>query len=206
MIKEHINKWAKKPPSVAAFSEVKNISIITMISVNSERDFIAAYDEFFPKIYNFILRTVALPEVAEDLTSNAFTDALKYIKTKNVEIKNFSAWMYKIATNELLKYLNSKRKKATLSIDDEKIQLGNYLVDERSDKSESFAQYWTVKQALKKLKPEEAVIVEMHFFEDKKYEEMAEILDLKETTIRTRVHRILKKLEKIIASGDRVKL
>ena len=176
-----------------------------MISVTSEREFIALYDEFFPKIYNFILRTVSLPEVAEDLTSNAFADALRYIKTKDVEIKNFSAWMYKIATNEVLKYLNSKRKKPTLSIDDEKKQLGNYLVDERSDKTERFAQYWTVKQALKKLKPEEAVIVEMHFFEDKKYDEMAEILNLKETTIRTRVHRILKKLEKIIASGDRVK-
>jgi RNA polymerase sigma-70 factor (ECF subfamily) len=177
-----------------------------MISVTSEREFIALYDEFFPKIYNFVLRTVVSPEVAEDLTANAFTDALKYIKTKNVEIKNFSAWIYKIATNEVLKYLNSKRKKATLSIDDEQKQLAHYLVDERSDKTERFTTYWTIKQALKKLKPEEAVIVEMHFFEDKKYDEMAEILGLKETTIRTRVHRILKKLEKIITMGDRIKV
>jgi RNA polymerase sigma-70 factor (ECF subfamily) len=191
MAKAHINKY-------------KIFSIIIMISVASEREFIALYDEFFPKIYNFILRTVAFPEVAEDLTSNVFTSALKYIKTKDVEIKNFSAWMYKIATNEVLKYLNSKRKKATLSLDDERKQLGNYLVDERSDKTERFARYWTVKQALKKLKPEEAVIVEMHFFEDKKYDEMAGILNMKEATIRTRVHRILKKLEKIIAAGDRV--
>jgi len=176
-----------------------------MISVKNENEFIALYDDYFPKIYNFIMRTVSSPEAAEDLTSDTFINELEYIKTKNVEIKNFSAWIYKIATNEVLKYLNSKRKKSTLSMDDEAAKLDKYLVDERSDKTEEFTKYWTVKQALEKLKPEEAVIVEMHFFEDKKYEEMAEILKLKETTIRTRVHRILKKLEKIIALDNRIK-
>ena len=177
-----------------------------MVSIKNEKDFIAVYDEFFQKIYSFILRSVTQPEAAEDLTANAFTNALKYIKTKNVEIKNFSAWIYKIATNEVLKYLNNRRKKSTLSIDDETKHLGNYLVDERSHNTEKYVQYWTVKQALTKLKPKDAMIVEMHFFENKKYEEMSEILNLKESTIRTRVHRILKKLEKIVSLDHRTNL
>jgi RNA polymerase sigma-70 factor (ECF subfamily) len=172
-----------------------------MISVKSEQDFLAVYEEFFPKIYSFVLRTVAHPEAAEDLTSNAFADAFRYIKTKDVEIKNFSAWMYKIATNEVLKYLNNKRRKYTVSIDDERVCLDSYLVDEDADKTEEFTRYWTVKQALEKLKPEEAIIVELYFFESKKYEELAEILNVSETAIRTRVHRILKKLKNIISFG-----
>jgi RNA polymerase sigma-70 factor (ECF subfamily) len=174
-----------------------------MISVKNEQDFLAVYEEFFPKIYSYILRSVGHPEAAEDLTSNAFTDAFKYIKTKDVEIKNFSAWMYKIATNEVLKYLNNKRRRYTVSIDDERASLDRYLVDEDADKTERFTRYWTVKQALKKLKAQEALVVELYFFEGKNYQEMAEILDISENALRTRVHRIVKKLEKIISLENR---
>ena len=62
------------------------------------------FDKYHIKLYNFFLRLTRNRETAEDLTSNTFFKALDYIKKKNPKIKNFSAWIYKIATNELLKH------------------------------------------------------------------------------------------------------
>jgi RNA polymerase sigma-70 factor (ECF subfamily) len=168
---------------------------IIMQSVGNEQEFMLVYDEYFNKIYNFVLRSVLHRETAEDLTGTIIINALSYIKTKKTVINNFSAWIYKIATNELISYHNKKRGKKILSINDDLLNLEELVADPKSPDAQALTDFFTVKQAMEKLSAAEAVIIDMHFFEGKSYEEMASILNQKEPTIRSKVHRILKKLQ-----------
>ena len=166
-----------------------------MITVKNEKEFIEQYDKFYDKIFNFILRSVLSREKAEDLTANTFLKALRYIKTKNKEIKKFSAWMYRIATNMLIDSHKQYKKNKKVSIDDENNKLNNLSKSYNGNSIEKYADFCLVRDALKELNPEERMIIELLYYENKNYSEISKILKIKETTLRSKIHRTLKKLK-----------
>lgn len=170
---------------------------VKKFTVTSVQDFLDLYDVFFPKIYNFIFRDVWHVETAEDITATVFEKALSFIKRHNIVIENFQAWIYKIATNELFSHLRKKGRKKTLSINDESLNLENLLPDERQDPSK-YADFMDLKRAIGILKPKDALLVELHYFEKRDYAELEEILGERQVTLRSRIHRILQKLEVLL--------
>lgn len=170
-----------------------------MIYVNSneeEKDFLKLYKKYHSKIYNYIIRKLFNKEAAEDLTSQTFLKALDNINKYNPEIKNFNAWIYKIATNEFLlyhKYIGSKK---NISIEDNENILSDLLHNE--NKIDKYLDFITVKKAIENLKPLEKNVIELYYFENLDYSEISEILNIKENSLRSIVHRTLKKLEKLM--------
>jgi RNA polymerase sigma-70 factor, ECF subfamily len=164
----------------------------------NEKDFIELYKKYFPKIYNYIYRKFFNKEIAEDLTSNTFFKALDFIKKNNPEIKNFNAWLYKIATNEINMHLRYMKDKKNLSIDDNESSL--IISSENSNEGalNKFIDFMALKNALVKLNVKEQNIIEMHFFENLDYREISEILDIRESSLRSIIHRALKKIENLI--------
>ena len=51
---------------------------------------------------------------------------------------------------------------------------------------------------MQKLKPLEIIMIDMHFFENKNYSEMSKVLKIKENTLRSKMHRILQKMNKLL--------
>jgi len=168
------------------------------ISVKNLNDFMTHYETFYGKIFNYIFRNVRNKETAEDLTSGTFLKALNFIKTKNTVIENFSAWIYKIATNELYTRHKKYGSKNIVSIDKEGMSLLDFLADKRSNFADKYNDFITIKEAMKQLPNDDMIILELHFFERQVYAELSEILDMKESTIRSKVHRAVKKLKAII--------
>ncbi len=157
--------------------------------------FTTLYEQYYDKIFNYIFRQVYQRERAEDLTSSTFMKALRYLKNNKREIENFNAWIYRIATNEVLKDHRKRRGKTAVSLDDEMLQLGEMVQDQRHDLQKTISAQIDIRQALEKLEAKDALLVELYFFENKKYSEIAAILQVKETTLRSRLHRVLKKLK-----------
>ncbi|HZZ99560.1 MAG TPA: sigma factor, partial [Candidatus Paceibacterota bacterium] len=78
------------------------------------RAFAEIYDKYYPKIFGYLLKRTADVQVAQDLASETFFKALHKLwqfRWRNIP---FSAWLYKIATNELRQYY---RKSKNLSLD-----------------------------------------------------------------------------------------
>jgi RNA polymerase sigma-70 factor (ECF subfamily) len=171
-----------------------------MPSVSSVREFLEQYNSIFPKIYNYVYRGLLHAENAEDITATVFEKALKYIKTHDVTIENFQAWMYKIATNEINSHHKKKKGKTTVSIDEDEAAAEKYLRDVRHDPAQ-FAQFDEIQQAISRLKPDEASLVRLHYFEGHDYAELEEILEVKQVTLRSQIHRILKKLQRLLGEG-----
>jgi RNA polymerase sigma-70 factor (ECF subfamily) len=173
-----------------------------MPPVATVRDFMDQYSSYYPKIYNFFFRDCLHRETAEDLTATTFTKALQYLKAGGRPILNFNAWIYRIATNELYSHLNRRRRRQARIVEDADGSLIESVGDERQNRDD-FADFWAVRRALERLGREERVLIEMHFFEKLNYAEMAEALAIKEVTLRSKIHRTLKKLQGLMKEMDR---
>lgn len=80
--------------------------------------FIACYDEYFPKVYNYIRFRCGDASVTDDLTAAVFEKALAKFKSFSPERGSFGAWLFAIARNEVNAHLRSLGMHACLPIDD----------------------------------------------------------------------------------------
>lgn len=134
-------------------------------------------------------------ETAEDICSQTFLAAYEYIEKKNPDIKSFKNWIYKIATNEIYSHHRKKKNKTFCSMNDENLNLAEYIADNKNVSMENYADFLSLREVLKRLKKEDHLLIELFYFEKMKYTEISKIMKVKEVTLRSRISRILKKLE-----------
>jgi RNA polymerase sigma-70 factor, ECF subfamily len=160
--------------------------------VDDER-FLEIYDEYYDRIFGYILRGVHNRETAEDLTSETFFKALRRLKVAD-DVRSPKAWLYRIATNEILMHHRYYRKKVFVDCETEEFQSFLLLNGQTFAAADRETDVLALRQAMETLKPVERAAIEMRFFEAIDYGEMAEILGKKEVTLRSILHRSLKKL------------
>lgn len=150
------------------------------------------YDKYFDRIFRFIYRRTENEEVTADLTSQTFLKALKKLDKYSFKGVPFSAWLYRIADNEVKAFYRLSFKKRVLSLDGEEIKA--LAVEDSLPETQDFSK--PLLKALKKLKDLEVEVIELRFFEDKSFSEMAFILDKSEGSIKMKLYRALEKLKK----------
>lgn len=156
------------------------------------------YDTYFQAIFNYTLRRVASVAEAEDLTSQTFFKALNNLWKFRWTKGSFSAWLYRIATNEVT---NHYRKKKYGSLSDAHAQAipDDRRADSELDQAEqALAQhqmFLSLNQALQNLKPDEQTLIVLRYFEQKSFAEIGEILRKRPGSLTMRTHRALKKLK-----------
>lgn len=161
--------------------------------------FYKLYQLYFDKIYHFLLSRSGQVELAEDITSQTFLNAMEKIhqfKWRNV---SFGAWLYRIAINNLNSHFR-KHKRVILSEDENLIKLINHQQPATEPYTELDEQTRLKKlyQALKKLPDFEQNLITLQYFQHKSYKEIAEILNISVSTVGVKLHRCIKKIRKII--------
>ena len=168
---------------------------------NEPEAFSELYDLNYSKIFGYILRRVANIEIAQDITSETFFKSLKNIgkfKWRNI---SFSAWLYRIASNEIATYFRKNKYKPTSF---EKIVeptiLSNPLEDfiEAEEELKKQKDFLEIQQKISQLPNIYQEIIVLKFFEKKKIKEIAEILGKREGTVKSLLHRGLEKLRKLM--------
>jgi RNA polymerase sigma factor (sigma-70 family) len=81
-------------------------------------EFIALYDEFFPRVYNYVRYRCNDAALADDLTALAFERALKYLSDYQPQRAPFGAWMFAIVRNVVNNHLRSARQQAWTPLDE----------------------------------------------------------------------------------------
>jgi len=164
--------------------------------------FARLYDHYYPKIFGYVLRRTADIEVAQDITSETFFKALKKLwqfRWRNVP---FSAWLYKIATNEINQYFRKAEYKKSLSLEEWQEQglelMSSYDPEselmEAQEKIKQYRDFQDIQKKLARLPAKYQEVIALRFFEKKQIKEIAEILGKKEGTIKSLLHRALEKL------------
>lgn len=160
------------------------------------RLFSRIYDRYFNGIFHFIYRRTDDETIADDLTSQTFLKALQNLEKYEFRGLPVSAWLYRIATNEVYRHFNKKGRQYIFSIEEERVR--ELMAEVETDDLEE-----KIKLVLTTLKeaPSDVVeVLELRFFEDKNFKEIAYILNITESGAKMRTYRALEKLRNLIES------
>jgi RNA polymerase sigma-70 factor (ECF subfamily) len=164
----------------------------------SKADFTEIYSIFYNKILEFLLKKVTNKEIAEDLTEEVFEKIFKTIQDYQWQGISISAWIYRIARNHLIDYYRKQNKyKNDKSFDDVVNIVESNLPSLETELVQNEEDIFLFR-ALKELDEDEQYLIYYKFFEEMSNTQISQIMGQTETNIGTRLHRIRKKIEKII--------
>ncbi len=150
------------------------------------------YELYYERIFRFCVHRLFNKEIAEDVTSAVFLQVARGIRGfKGRSEQDFRNWLYAIAANQANAYIRktSRRKKLLAEA------AGSIKPARTGSLEKSFEPDWPrLYAAILKLKPKHQTIVTLRFFENFSYEQIAQILDVKEATLRVTLHRIINQL------------
>ena len=165
-------------------------------SKRDPRAFAELYETYFDRIYYFLLRQTGDEDLAGDLCSQTFVNVLHHLPKYEFRGYPFSAWLYKIATNEINKHYRKNKGKKVFSIEEVRVRelVERSEVSSSSDWDDEIIE--RLLAYLKDLPTEMLQVLELRFFEDKDFREIAFILDITESGAKMRTYRALDKLRK----------
>jgi RNA polymerase sigma factor (sigma-70 family) len=150
------------------------------------------------RLYWHVRRIVIDHDDANDVIQNVFIKVWKSLDGFRADSQLYT-WLYRIATNESITFLNAKKKRFAFSLDGVEHELSNHLTNDvyfSGDKIQMKLQ-----QAVLKLPTQQRLIFNMKYFDGLKYEEIAEILNLSVGGLKASYHHAVKKIEKYITGG-----
>ena len=160
------------------------------------RYFEILYRKYFPMINNFVYRRIYDEDLKNEIVSSIFFKVMKKLNSFKV-LKNgrtsFSAWLYRIALNEINQHYREE-KKFNKILESERKTFKMNMEEKEPLLSITFEE---VKEKMKYLKPKERDIIALRFFEKLSYEEIAEILKINQGAAKVRLHRAIKKLKSL---------
>lgn len=153
---------------------------------------VALYGE---KLYWQIRKMVLSHEDANDLLQNTFMKAWTSIDLFRGEAK-LSTWLYKIAINECLTFLNKQRNLNNISLDDtDQFLLDRVQGDTYFDGDEAQLK---LQRAMLTLPEKQRLVFQMKYYDDMKYEDMSEVLGTSVGALKASYHHAVRKIEEFL--------
>ena len=197
---------------MAGFSnKEEDIKLIRKVKSGDESAFEAIVKKYKKTLQYTILNIVKDEKVAEDITLETFMKVFTNIQNYNEEY-SFSTWLFTIATNLAIDYTRTKKhiRFKTHDSDSDSNQTGIYLetIENKSVESPEASlinenQKKILLKLMNKLRPDYKKIIELRFFEEMSYKEIAEELGINISMVKTKLHRAKKQLKNIFKDFDR---
>ena len=173
-----------------------------------QKSFAELMGRYRDAIYFMLLKMVNNKSDAEDLTIEAFGKAFKNIHQYSPNYA-FSTWLFKIASNNCIDFLRKKRTNV-ISIDgglteDKENDTPIHLKDETPDPEEHLIKQQKavlMRTIVKKLKPRYRILIELRYFREFSYEEIAVELDLPLGTVKAQLFRARELLFNTLKNTD----
>jgi RNA polymerase sigma-70 factor (ECF subfamily) len=143
------------------------------------------------KLYNVIRRLVIDHDDTNDLLQNTFVKAWTNLGNFREEA-NLSTWLYRIASNEALTFITSKRKKVTQSLENVRHYTSHQETGTGAEIQEK------LQKAIHTLPEKQRIVFNMKYYDEMKYEEMSEILGKSVGALKASYHHAVKKIEEFI--------
>jgi RNA polymerase sigma-70 factor (ECF subfamily) len=147
------------------------------------------------RLYWHIRKIVISHDDTDDVLQNTFVKAWSALSDFRGDSQLFT-WLYRIATNESLSFLKSKRTKLFLPLVDVENQLKNKL--EESPYFNGNELQKKLQQAILKLPKKQRLVFNMRYFDELKYEDISEILGTSVGALKASYHHAVKKIEEIM--------
>jgi len=172
----------------------KTLSEKELISL-AKRDsnyFAPIYKKYHEQIFRFVYQRMENQDAAADITSQVFLKALVNLKKYEFRGFPFSSWLYRIALNEVNQHYRQTKKTRMVNLDENNIkeiieESGSVFNEEKREKLIS---------ALGSLDDEKLMLIEMRFFEKRRFKEIAQVLNITENNAKVKTYRVLEEMKK----------
>lgn len=173
--------------------QIQQEALILEQAKNNPELFGYFYEKYYKQVFLFINRRIGDSQITADLCSQVFLKAMIRLEKYTHKGLPFSAWLYRIATNQVNEFYRHTQRKRVVSIETEDIK--RFFAEAGQDKKQEQTQ--VIQLLFNELDEEEVALLELRFFEDRPFKEIAFILEQTENNVKVRTHRILEKLRKI---------
>ena len=151
--------------------------------------------KYTERLYWHIRKLVISHDDSDDVLQNTFIKVWKGLMDFREDAQLYT-WLYRIATNEALTFLNQKKRKYFLPLVDVERQLSNTLEADEYFSGDELQK--KLQKAVLKLPEKQRVVFNLKYFEEMQYEEMSEILETSVGALKASYHHAVKKIEKYI--------
>ena len=173
----------------------KEIVVLLQDPARQRDAFARIVKEYSEQLYWQVRRLVLTHEDANDILQNTFIKAWTNIEYFRGDAK-MSTWLYRIALNECLTFLNKQRASQQLSIDEAETETMNQLESGAYFDGDETQKVFL--QAVKQLPEKQRMIFNLKYFKEMKYEEISEILGTSIGALKASYHHAVKKIESFL--------
>jgi RNA polymerase sigma factor (sigma-70 family) len=160
--------------------------------VTKERAYTAIIKKYQEKLYWHIRRMVVDHDDANDVLQNVFIRVWKGLENFREDSQLYT-WLYRIATNESLTFIEQQKKRSSVSLNDDEAGLSNKV---RADQHFDFQKLeWKLQLAIQQLPEKQRVVFNLRYYDEMPYEEMSKVLETSEGALKASYHHAVKKIE-----------
>lgn len=160
------------------------------------QDLVLKYQQ---RLYWHIRKIVLNHDDADDVLQNTFLKVWRNLGQFREESSLFT-WLYRIATNEAITFINSRKRHTLISLDDVSDYLKNRL--EADEYYEGTLVQKKLQQAILTLPEKQRLVFNMRYFEEMPYQQMSEILNTSVGALKASYHHAAKKVEDFITNVE----
>lgn len=166
--------------------------------VTKERAYTAIIKKYQEKLYWHIRRMVVDHDDANDVLQNVFIRVWKGLENFREDSQLYT-WLYRIATNESLTFIEQQKKRSSISLNDDEAGLSNKV---RADQHFDFQKLeWKLQLAIQQLPEKQRVVFNLRYYDEMPYEEMSKVLETSEGALKASYHHAVKKIEEFIKNN-----
>ncbi len=163
--------------------------------VTKERAFTSIIKKYQEKLYWHVRRMVIEHEDANDVLQNVFIRVWNGLENFREDSQLYT-WLYRIATNECLTYIEQQKKRMSVALDEVESGLSNKIkADSHFDPNRL---EWKLQLAIQQLPEKQRIVFNLRYYDEMPYEEMSRVLDTSEGALKASYHHAVKKIEDYI--------
>jgi RNA polymerase sigma factor (sigma-70 family) len=163
-----------------------------------EKAYTLLIKKYQEKIYWHIRRMVVEHEDANDVLQNVLIRVWNGLENFREDSQLFT-WLYRIATNESLTFLEQQKKRGSVSLSDMETGLSNKI---RADKHfDANKVEWKLQLAMQQLPEKQRIVFTLRYYDEMPYEEMSKVLETSEGALKASYHHAVKKIEEFMLNS-----
>jgi RNA polymerase sigma factor (sigma-70 family) len=160
-----------------------------------ERAFTTIIKKYQEKLYWHIRRMVVSHDDANDVLQNVFIRVWNGLENFREDARLYT-WLYRIATNECLTFLESQKKRSAVSLSDVETGLSNKITADKHFDANKLE--WKLQLAIQQLPEKQRLVFNLRYYDEMPYEEMSRVLETSEGALKASYHHAVKKIEDYI--------
>jgi RNA polymerase sigma factor (sigma-70 family) len=160
-----------------------------------EKAFTAIIKKYQEKLYWHVRRMVVEHEDANDVLQNVFIRVWNGLENFREDSQLYT-WLYRIATNECLTFLEQQKRKSAVSLSDVESGLSNKIKADTNFDANKLE--WKLQLAIQQLPEKQRAVFSLRYYDEMPYEEMSRVLETSEGALKASYHHAVKKIEDYI--------